>query len=188
MQMSLYLLNSYHTIEMKQQELHQLSLHFWLDHNLWTWKWWLLLVLTVLPLIIWWKVLEKTKGFEIAFYGSMLSLSALILDVIGSEWDWWAYPVKLLPGIPPFITADSILVPVVFMIVYQHYSLTWKTFFISSFIMAMIVAFLCEPIMIWVGYYQLVKWKLVYSFLYYLLATCIARYLIVKIKRLSSKE
>ncbi|CAG7633932.1 hypothetical protein PAECIP111802_01996 [Paenibacillus allorhizosphaerae] len=161
--------------------MHHLDFKQWKADSLFTWEWFLLAGLTTIPLIIWWKVLDKKRAYEIAFYGCMINIMAIILDDFGTNLSWWGYPIKLLPTIPPLLTADSILVPIVLMIVYQRYSSNWKSHVISNLIIAALVAFIAEPIFIWIGYYELNSWKLIYSFLFYNVASSLARFIVIKI-------
>jgi hypothetical protein len=162
-------------------ELHRLNISQWFHETFLTWEWWFLVCLTIVPLVIWWKVLDKSRAYEIAFYGCMINIMAVILDDIGTNFSWWSYPIKLVPIVPPLLTADSILVPIIFMIVYQLFSLSLRTFFISNLITACILAFAAEPMFVWIGYYKLYDWKFIYSFLFYIVSTSVARLIIVKI-------
>lgn len=164
-----------------REELHQLNVRQWYLDSFLTWEWWLLVGLTIVPLVIWWKMLDKNKAYEIAFYGCMINIMAVILDDIGTNLSWWSYPIKLIPVVPPLLTADSILVPIFFMIIYQFFSSSLKRLYISNVITACFIAFVSEPLFIWLHYYKLNDWKLIYSFLFYLTSTSIARFIIVKI-------
>ncbi len=163
-------------------ELHRLDVSQWLHATFLTWEWWLLVGLTIIPLFIWWKVLDKSRAYEIAFYGCMINIMAVILDDIGTNLSWWSYPIKMIPIVPPLLTADSILVPIVFMIGYQFFSLSsLRIFLISNLITACFLAFAAEPMFVWIGYYKLYDWKFIYSFLFYMVSTSVARLIIVKI-------
>jgi hypothetical protein len=180
--MNEHISGAYKELMQLREKLHHLSLTQWKQESMFTWEWWLLVGLTVIPLIIWWKTVDKKRAYEIAFYGCMINIFALILDDLGTNLLWWGYPIGLIPVMPPLLTADSILVPIIFMMVYQKYSVTGKLLFISNVVTGAFVAFVAEPIFVWVGYYQLLKWNFIYSFLFYILATSLARLIIVKIK------
>jgi hypothetical protein len=95
---------------------------------------------------------------------------------------WWGYNHNLLP-IDPLIPADFSLVPVVFMIVYQHFSQSYRTFLLSNIVLGFLSAYIAEPIMIRLNIYLLYSWKLAYSFLFYIVAAHISRWIIVKTKK-----
>ena len=146
-----------------------------------TWRWWVLLGLTLGPIVVWWKIVDKKRAYEIALYGCILNITAVILDNVGTALLWWSYPIKLIPIVAPFFTPDSLLVPIVLMIVYQFFSSNWKRFLSANLIAGAFLAFVAEPIFIWLGYYQLNEWKLAYSFLFYMAASSFARIIILRI-------
>ncbi|MBD2870089.1 CBO0543 family protein [Paenibacillus arenilitoris] len=181
--MNSHITERFKEIQQAREHLHELGMIQWKTENVFTWQWWLLVSLTILPLIIWWNLLDKKRAYEIAFYGCMINIMALVLDNIGTEWLWWGYPVKLLPSTPPLFTADSILVPIFLMLVYQRYSQSWKAFFVANFVTALAIVTLAEPLFVWLGYYQLNSWKFAYSFLFYMSASTLARFIVWKIVR-----
>ncbi|TVY10748.1 CBO0543 family protein [Paenibacillus cremeus] len=178
---SKHMTDAFNEVQEARERLHQLDIQLWLKQTVFTWEWWLLVGFTIIPLMIWWKLLDKRRAYEIAFYGCMINIMAIVLDDIGTNLSWWEYPVKLIPMIPPLLTADSILVPIFFMLVYQLCSSTWPTFMVANLIMALIIAFVAEPLFIWIEYYRLNEWKLIYSFLFYMSSTTLARFIILKI-------
>ncbi|CAG7614492.1 hypothetical protein PAESOLCIP111_01715 [Paenibacillus solanacearum] len=178
---SSHITKAFEEVQKAREQLHQLDYKQWMDESLFTWEWFLLAGLTTIPLILWWIILDKKRAYEIAFYGCMINIMAIILDDFGTNLAWWGYPIKLLPTIPPLLTADSILVPIVLMIIYQMFSTNWKKHLIANAITAAFLAFIAEPIFIWIGYYQLNSWKLLFSFLFYNAASALARFIIMKI-------
>lgn len=176
-----HITKAYKELLQAREQLHHLSSNQWKQENVFIWEWWLLVGLTVIPLIIWWKLVDKKRAYEIAFYGCMINIFSVILDDLGTNLLWWGYPVQLIPVVPPLLTADSILVPIIFMLVYQSFSASGKSLFIANLVTGAFVAFVAEPFFVWLGYYQLISWKFTYSFIFYILVTLFARLIIVKI-------
>lgn len=112
-----------------------------------------------------------------------MKIMSVFLDNVGTAFLWWSYPIKLVPVAAPCFTPDSILVPIVFMITYPYFSSTWKQFTISNLTIGIFLAFVAEPIFTWLRYYQLHEWKLVYSFLFYMAASTLARIIILRITK-----
>lgn len=164
-------------------QLCQLSLSQWKTEMLYTWRWWLLVGLTAIPLLIWLMILDKKRAIEITLYGCLISIMADILDNIGTELLWWSYPIKLIPIVVPFYTPDSILVPAVLMVVYQYFSRRWGQFLISNLVAGAGLSFVAEPIFVWLGFYQLHDWRLVYSYLFYMVSTVLARMIIIGLSK-----
>ncbi|MCD1260596.1 hypothetical protein B5M42_017475 [Paenibacillus athensensis] len=172
---------TYEELMQARERLHKLDWNQWKTDALFTWQWWLLVGLTVVPLILWWNFVDKKRAYEIAFYGCMINISALLLDDFGTNLSWWGYPLKLLPILPPLVTADSVLVPIALMVVYQLFSTGWKKFLLANLIMGVFLAYVAEPVFIWIGYYDLYTWKAGYSLLYYVSASTLARFIIIKL-------
>ncbi|WP_144854837.1 CBO0543 family protein [Paenibacillus cremeus] len=118
---------SYDDLQQAREQLRQLSYQHWIHHDLLTWRWWLLLTLTIVPWIIWWRVANKSRRQETLLYGALIAIFAISLDDVGTHLLWWGYPDKLFQSIPPLIPADLTLVPVFMMLVYQLLQ-DWKLF------------------------------------------------------------
>ena len=144
-----------------------LSLARWWNCEFNLWQWWLNLILVFVPLYIWWKLLDRKRILEICVYGLLINIVSSYLDVLGSEFVWWDYPIRLIPNLPRLFPIDFTVIPVVYMLIYQYFP-KWKSFIIANVIIAIIFAFAMEPLMIWMNLYTLVSWKLIYSFPIYI--------------------
>lgn len=181
--MDRHITEEFEKIQQARDNLHQLVVHQWKQEIVFTWEWWLLVGLTIIPLVLWWNIVDKKRAHEIAFYGCMITITAVILDDFGINLSWWSYPMNLIPMLPPLLTADTILVPIALMTVYQLFSSNWKTFLIANLIAGAFIAFVAEPIFVWIGYYRLISWKFIYSFAFYVAASSLARLIIVRIRK-----
>ena len=89
----------------------------------------------------------------------------------------WDYPDKILP----FLPFDFVVIPVVFMLIYQKFR-PWKDFVIASTILAAFYAFIAEPVTVWLNLSVFLRWKYSYSFPIYVLIAVIMRWLTERIK------
>lgn len=165
--------------------LKNLSIEHWLKYELLTWQWWFGLANTIIPLIVWWKLVDRKRILEISVYGLIINVSAVFLDVIGSEYVLWVYPIRILPQVPLLFPVDFILLPVILMFVYQWYP-KWKSFLVANAIAAAILSFVVEPLTAMIGQYKLIKWSYFYSFPIYLVIIVFSR--LVTRKILSQKR
>jgi len=172
--------DEFQQITQLRSELCNLSVQHWLKDDIHKWTWWLNLTLTVLPWIIWWKVVDRKKITEIFVYGLLISTVAGSLDSFGTESVYWTYPDVLIPIIPRLLPIDLTVIPVVYMLVYQRYP-DWKSFFIVSVIVSGLFSFIAEPILIWLNLYSLVTWKYIYSFPIYIIMALAMKWLTKKI-------
>jgi hypothetical protein len=158
----------------------ELSIEHWLRAELNTWEWWLSVGLTIIPWVIWWKLVDRKRIFEIFNYGSFIIILAAFSDVIGSELVLWNYPIRLLPIVPRLLPFDFTIAPIIYMLLYQYYS-KWKSFIIASVVISAVLSFIVEPFLILLKLYELITWKFIYSFPVYLGASIISKALVSKL-------
>jgi hypothetical protein len=147
--------------------LRDLFLRHYLNYELLSWVWWVGIACIIIPFLIWWKVVDKKRLLEICLFGLIVNVSCCFLDVMGSELVLWEYPIHILPQIPLLFPVDFVIVPVIKMIVYQKCP-RWGKYLIWSTVTAAFLAFVAEPLAIWIGEYKLITWKLIYSFPVYI--------------------
>ena len=163
------------------RKLRDLNFEHWLHNNLFSVTWWLMLILFVTLWVIWWKGVDRNRMREIVTYGLMISLAATVIDVIGVNYVLWEYPIKLLPIGTPLIITDYCLLPVVYMLMYQRYE-DWKSFIVSNIVLAIFLAFVAEPIAVWLDIFQLNNWKHYYDIPMYFILALSLRWISCRIK------
>ena len=158
----------------KKTEWMHLTLKHWSQYELFSWLWWIGVLFAIAPLVIWWKKVDRKRILEIAVYGLVVNVLATFLDVVGSEYVLWEYAIRLLPQSPLLFPTDFILLPVLYMFLYQSFG-TWKGFLLSHAVAAAGLAFVIEPVFIWTGGYRLIHWNMIYSFPIYIVIAVISR-------------
>lgn len=170
---------SFDEVQKIREKLRNMSYEHWIHDDFLTWKWWLLLALAILPWVIWWKIVDKNRAHEILLYGCLIGIFTVILDNLGTELLWWEYPDKLFQMIPPMFPVDLTLVPVMFMVIFQIFT-SFKPFLIANLIWGVFAAYIIEPVFVWLGYYQLTGWHPTYSIVFYMVATTLSRWIVIK--------
>ncbi|MGO4889491.1 CBO0543 family protein [Anaerobacillus sp. MEB173] len=187
-QLKILLLNpSWDEIIKLRQKTRDMLFEYWITETVFSFNWWLLLTSTFIFFIIWFIVLDKKRILEVASYGLLIGSIALFLDIIGITLVLWSYPDRLLPIITPIIEIHKVHMPIAFMIIYQYCN-TWKSFFISLTITSFIFSFVLEPLIVWLGIYEIYHWKYLYSFPIYILIGLILRWVIIKVKEIEKKH
>lgn len=158
----------------------------WINDIVFTWHWWLLVALTIIPWVVWWKVVDRKRIFEILTYGFIVMIVASLFDAIGVENDLWEYHYQLIPLLDVFIVYDISVIPVTYMLIYQYFR-TWKSFIISNIVVSGIFSFVSEPILVWLNYHHLLKWEYIYSFPVFIAMAVFAKYLTIIFKKASLK-
>ncbi|WP_078410630.1 CBO0543 family protein [Priestia abyssalis] len=174
-------------IQQKIKEMNEMMAEHWSDHFVFSAKWWFLLILTVAPWFLWWKVVDKTRIMEILLYGFLIIITSTFLDILGWNYSFWVYPNNLLGLCTPLVPIDYTLFPIFYMLVYQYFS-SWKSFSIVLFIMSALFAFVLEPFAEWMSFYKPLNWHSIYSFPGYFLMGMFLKWLVLRIINIQKKE
>ncbi|WP_094604896.1 hypothetical protein SPSIL_018310 [Sporomusa silvacetica DSM 10669] len=160
-----------------QMDFTQLRIEHWVQYNLFTWQWWFLLAILLLPWIYWWAVVDKRRLLAIVTMGLAVSATANWMDQVGIELGWWFYSYVPTPIFPQMLPVNYTLLPIGFMLLYQYYT-SWKAFIVTLLAMAAILSFGFEPLFTWMGIYQLLSWQYSYSFPIYILIGASHKYIV----------
>jgi len=163
----------------------QLSIEHWVNYEVFSWQWWLGIAFVVIPFLVWWKLVDRRRILEIAVFGLLINVFASFLDVLGSESVLWNYTIRTLPQIPLLFPVDYILLPILYILIYQRYK-AWKQFLLASTIIALALAFVVEPLAVYIKQYQLISWQFIYSFPIYILISIFSK--LITTKMLSRQE
>ena len=179
---------SFLDVENAQRHLCDVARQYWLQHNLFTWQWWLLLSLTIIPWLIWWKFADKKRIIEILLYGVLIIIIVIILDTIGANLLLWTYPQRPLWFLMPLLLPiDISIMPVEHMLIYQFFP-KWRSFVAALVILALFSAFVAEPLFTLGGMYKLYSWRYVYSVPLYVLKAVLVRLLVEKLREFQAPE
>lgn len=169
-------------IEQLYQHVNDMMIEEWQRNFLFTWKWWLLLILTIVPWMIWWKFIDKKRITEILLFGVLIIITSTFLDIIGWSFSLWFYPNILLPICTPLVPINYTLLPIGYMVIYQNYR-KWKTFVIAIILLSAFYSFVLEPASEWLNFYKQLNWKHIYSFPGYIFIGIVFKWLVEKIVR-----
>jgi hypothetical protein len=142
-------------------------LDLWLQHIVFSWRWWFQLGLSIIPWIIWIKIRDKNNTVRLLFIGFIIMLISNTLDIMGLCYGLWYYDWKVLPLTPVYFPWDFTLFPVSFMLLMQYKPKVNR--FIKAFGFSFIISFIVEPFFSWLSIYEPLKWKFWYSFISYFL-------------------
>ncbi|HEY0826833.1 MAG TPA: CBO0543 family protein [Bacilli bacterium] len=162
---------SFEELEQLREQYNQQAFQNWLQVDLFSLNWWLLLLMMVVPWIIWWKLADRKRLAELLIYGMLVGLTSTLLCIIGYDLMLWGYPSRLVSFMmPPLFPLVLSVMPVAYMLVYQYFP-TRNTFAAVSFILSALAAFVIEPLMVYMHMYVEYHWSYWYSFpIYFLMA------------------
>lgn len=102
-------------------KLNQEAINLWVNHIVFTWRWWFALGLLVVPWIIWFRLRPKQGWGPILLAGLVSYIFASILDAVGVAFGMWSYPIIILPYLHSFyVPWDLTCVPVTIMFFLQY--------------------------------------------------------------------
>jgi hypothetical protein len=156
----------------------------WIKGDLFGLNWWILLGLFLTCMLVWWKTVEKSKLREMVLYTAIIIIFIIALDELGEELTLWDYSDDLFPLFPPITAIDLSSMPLIYSLIYQHFR-TWKRFILASLAMSLIFCFIGEPIFVWSGVYQMLKWKSYYGLPIYFSMALISKLIVNKIYSMS---
>ncbi|MGO4887634.1 CBO0543 family protein [Anaerobacillus sp. MEB173] len=156
-------------------EINDEKLSIWVEVVLYTWQWWIGVILTVLPWIAWILYRRKDCTFRFLTVGFFIMFISTLLDAIGVQLGYWYYKHAVLPFIPAFAPWDTTLLPVVIMTLLQIKPTVSP--YVKGLIFAGLTAYVGEPFFNWIDLYEPTVWKHIYSFpiyfILYLISHCI---------------
>lgn len=155
------------TIRHLEEVLTMLKIHYWLHHDLFSFPWWVLLVTFVVPWVLWWKLVDKSRIVIILVFGLFMSILISLLDEIGTSFGLWSYPTQLIRILPRLYPVDFSFLPVAHMLLFQYFS-KWQSYLIAVAITGAVFSFLGEPLFVRLDIYELNHWKYSYSFPIYI--------------------
>ncbi|KAB2488314.1 CBO0543 family protein [Priestia endophytica] len=160
----------------KSVDLNQQILHAWAEHSLFAWRWWIGILLIVIPLILWMKYRNRKSAGRLQYAGLFVALASSNMDYIGTFFGLWKYDYEIFPVLSHYIPFSFFVLPITVMFLLQTRPKT------SPFLKALIYALfsvIALPIVEWIGIYDPVKWHYLYSFFIQFFIYLIAHYIMV---------
>ncbi|MCL7747616.1 CBO0543 family protein [Halalkalibacter alkaliphilus] len=159
-----------------EQLLNQ-KIDIWLEHVLFTGFWWLGVALSIVPWLIWFIFRNNQSTDRLLYVGFFVMVTALILDVLGSQFGLWHYRYNVIPIVPSFLPWDIALMPVTIMFFLQIKPNINPL--MKAVLFALVASYIAEPFFTWLEIYQPKTWRYSYSvpiqIIIYLIAHFISR-------------
>lgn len=78
-------------------KLIQQTMSIWFEHVLFTWQWWLGVILTILPWILWIIFRKSNSTDRLLYVGFFVIIISIFLDVLGTQWGYGIIDTQLYP-------------------------------------------------------------------------------------------
>jgi hypothetical protein len=160
--------------------LHKEAYQFWLENILFHPKWWLGVLFTIIPWVIWFIFRKRESTYSLLLPGFFVITISMFSDIVGSVSGFWIYQFETIPLFPAHIPFNLSLMPVTVMFFLQmrpKVNLYWK-----AALFAIVTAFIAEPLFIWLELYQPILWKQIYSLPIYFVIYLVANFLFSRIQ------
>ncbi len=159
----------------KTRELTQLSLQHWLDEEVFSFGWFLMVAILIVAYVVWLKLLDKRRATELLLIGSLEAVAKSINSIVlGGLLGLAHYNVKLLPINPNVFISSITLSPIIIMLADQ-YCHSWKGFIVRMAIGNAALNFIIFPIYDYVGILEFYNWNVFFHFLVLLVISLIVR-------------
>lgn len=155
-----------------------IKLDVWKEHVIFTGHWWAGICLTIIPWILWVLFRKKESKDRMLFVGFFLMVISTFLDFLGTKMGLWFYYFDVIPFIPAFMPWDISLIPVFVMSLIEFKPKVNP--YLKGLFFGIITSFVAEPLFVFFGLYQPVKWNHWYSFPIFILFYLMAHFLSIR--------
>jgi hypothetical protein len=152
----------------------------WFNEVLFTWRWWVGVMITIFTWLFWIKYHKKESKYRLLTAGFFVMTVSVSLDAIGVQIGLWTYRYEVIPLAPAYIPYDLALMPVVIMFLIQ-YKPQYSPFK-KSIIFGILTALIGEPLIVFLDIYKPENWRSLYSIPIYTVIFLIAHWLTTRKK------
>lgn len=169
-----------------QRLLTSIRIEYWSEEVVFSFRWWLLMALILLSLIVWYRSLNKSSLHEATLFAGLASIVTLALYEYGLELTLLDFNYNVIPIFPPLSSLEFLLFPLIFSYVFQHFN-SKKRYIKASLAASAILSFVINPLLSWGEYYILLHWSYFYDFVVLFLLALLLRMLANKIISVQNK-
>jgi hypothetical protein len=146
-----------HIIE-SYRETNLNSINYWWEYSSFdSWRFWLTVILLVVPLLILYFRMDRSRVYQIGFYGFAIHMLGVYVDTIGTNYGFWSYPYKMIPILPTSFTLTSSMIPVAFMLMYQWQSRKRINYYLGAAAVSALFVFIIHPMFKWLDMFQMYR-------------------------------
>lgn len=144
------------TIKDKQLDFTDSLVTYWREYSSFdTWQFWVCVAALVVPLIVLYFKIDRSKALLLGFYGYSVHIFFTYEDIFGANKTYWFYPYKILPVLSANLSLDVSLIPVTYMLVYQWIIRKNKNYYLYMLALSAFFALVFKPFCEALGLFQL---------------------------------
>ncbi|MBU8769699.1 hypothetical protein [Cytobacillus oceanisediminis] len=171
----------------RSEKMNVLISSYWREYSgLGTWQFWAVLALMVLPLVIVYLSVDRTRIFEIFFFGYTVHILWTYADSFLERYSYFVHTYFLLPMFPYAMNMTASALPVGFLLIYQYCTNRNKSFLLYTILASAVFAFVFATVEEWAGMVHFNKgMNQFYIFLIDIAIAYAAYFLTMFVKRMS---
>nr|WP_263326824.1 hypothetical protein [Neobacillus sp. Marseille-Q6967] len=149
------------------EKLNSLVTDYWHHYSsLGTWQFWVVLGLFIIPLIIVYFSVDRSRIFEIFFYGYTVHILWANVEIIFGNKSLFIHTYFLSSYLPNPLSMTASVLPVSYLLLYQYCINHQKNFYLYSIFLSALYAFVFAPLEEYIGLLDIRKgMNLFYLFL-----------------------
>jgi hypothetical protein len=171
----------------QSEKMNSLITSYWREFSgLSTWQFWVVLALMVLPLILVYLAVDRSRTFEIFFFGYTVHILWTHADSFFERYSYFVHTYFLFPMFPYALNMTASALPVGFLLIYQYCTNHRKSFLLYTILGAAVYAFGFATLEEWAGLVHFNKGMTQFYIFLIDIAIAYAAYLLTRfVKRMS---
>ncbi|MFD1445202.1 hypothetical protein [Oceanobacillus profundus] len=142
----------------KTEEFNGLISNYWNDYsNFGTWQFWVTLLVFILPLVLLFFAVDRSRIFEVFFFGFMVHILWTYASIILERYNFMFHTFFLAPALPYSLNITVSILPVGFLLLYQYTTKHRKNFYVYAILLSAVFAFGFATLEEWMGLLELHK-------------------------------
>jgi len=141
--------------------LHELVLAKWLSEEVFSPRWWGMVILVALSYLLCFSLFDKRRLSKLFLFGSLLTVGAAVYETVGVNFVLWFCATPIFPIVPCLFVPYLTILPVYYMLIFQ-YTTTWRQFSLWNLIAVSVFSLVLQPIFIYLRIVELDNWQAIY--------------------------
>jgi len=126
----------------KNNQLTSLYSEYWDQYSDFsTWQFWVVLALFLIPLIVLYFAVDRTRIFELLFYGYTVNLLWTFSVIVLERSNYLIHNFYLLPWLPIALNLTASLLPTGYLLLYQYCTNKKKNFYLYGVLLSGLFSF-----------------------------------------------
>ncbi|MED3563270.1 hypothetical protein [Bacillus xiapuensis] len=137
----------WYTLNKKNDELNKVLSSYWNHYSsITSWQFWMILALTLIPLIILFLKIDRKRIFELLFFGYTAHILWTYYNIALEKYGYLNHPYFLTPALPYALTLTASMLPVTFILLYQFCTNHSANYYLYTLFVSAIFAFILGPL------------------------------------------